>query len=46
MYEEYLGIPVRPEEPKYPANPCEEHPDCMWTWDGFCWICVDCILGD
>lgn len=28
----------------YPAENCHLHPNRMWEWDGYCWICVDCIV--
>jgi len=30
---------------EYPETNCEKHPDCLWEWDGYCWICIDCILN-
>lgn len=23
---------------------CEDHPNRMLEWDGFCWICPGCVL--
>lgn len=30
---------------EYPEENCEYHPEEMWEWDGYCWICVKCILA-
>jgi hypothetical protein len=29
---------------EYPKENCKKHPEEMWSWDGYCWICVECIL--
>ena len=28
----------------YPEKPCPHHPKRLWEWDGYDWICIDCIL--
>lgn len=28
----------------YPETNCEKHPTRMWEWDGYCWVCPDCVL--
>lgn len=28
----------------YPDEPCTNHPNGMWEWDGYGWICVECVL--
>lgn len=29
---------------EYPKEPCKDHPKRMWEWDGYGWICIDCIF--
>ena len=29
----------------YPEKPCNKHPRRMWEWDGYGWVCIDCVLG-
>lgn len=28
----------------YPEENCSVHPNRMWEWDGYGWICVSCIV--
>ena len=29
----------------YPKTDCPHHPDSLWEWDGFGWICSPCAAG-
>jgi hypothetical protein len=29
----------------YPESKCPSHPDLMWEWDGYGWICSGCVVG-
>lgn len=35
--------PWRPEG--YPTVNCPIHPNCLWEWDGYGWICSGCVIG-
>lgn len=45
-----MALPRKPEEepwrPKgYPKQDCPHHPNCLWEWDGYGWVCSGCVIG-
>lgn len=43
---------TRIDDEQYPSNPygleppdCPAHPDSSVEWDGYCFICIGCILA-